>query len=51
VEERAELLRRRIALYQRYLREGADATLAAEYVRQIGQEEAELKEIEAGRRG
>jgi hypothetical protein len=34
-EDRTELLRRRIALYRRYLREGANGVFAAEYLRQI----------------
>jgi hypothetical protein len=50
MEERADMLRRRIALYRRYLREGVDATLALEYVRQLGDDEAELAAIESGER-
>ncbi len=45
MEERADILRRRIALYRRYrryLREGVDAALAGEYVCQIRDDEAEL---------
>ena len=41
------LLRHRIALYRRYLREGVDAALAVEYLRQIAEDEAELAAIEA----
>ena len=48
MKERAEILRRRIALYRRYLREGVDATLAGEYLRQIRDDEAELATIESG---
>ena len=33
--ERADTLRRKIALYRRYLREGGDAPLAAKYLQQI----------------
>ena len=47
MEERADMLRRRIALYRRYLREGVDAALAGEYVRQLGEDEAELAAIES----
>jgi hypothetical protein len=50
MEERADILRRRIALYRRYLREGVDATLALEYVRQVGDDEAELAAMESGER-
>ena len=44
------MLRRRIALYRRYLREGVDATLALEYVGQIRDDEAELAAIESAER-
>jgi hypothetical protein len=47
MEERAEMLRRRIALYRRYLREGVDAALAGEYVRQIRDDEDELATIDS----
>jgi hypothetical protein len=50
MEERADMLRRRIALYRRYLREGVDAALAGEYVHQIREDEAELATIESGER-
>jgi hypothetical protein len=50
MEERADILRRRIALYRRYLREGVDAALAGEYVCQIRDDEAELATIESGER-
>jgi hypothetical protein len=49
-EDRAELLRRRIALYRRYLREGVEAALALEYLRHIAENEAELNRIEPGER-
>jgi hypothetical protein len=48
MQERAAMLRRRIALYRRYLREGVDVALAGEYVRQLLDDEAELAAIEAG---
>jgi hypothetical protein len=50
VEDRAETLRQRIAHYRRLLREGVDAVLAAEYLQQIANDEAELADIE-GRDG
>ena len=46
-DEGGAILRHRIALYRRYLREGVDATLAAEYLRQIADDEAKLAAIEA----
>jgi hypothetical protein len=46
MDERAAILRRRIELYRRYLREGVDAWMAAEYLQQIVADEAELAEIE-----
>jgi hypothetical protein len=49
-QDRAELLRRRIALYRRYLREGVEGALALEYLRQIAEAEAELNRIEPGER-
>ena len=49
-EDRAEALRRRIALYRSYLREGVEGALALEYLRQIAEDEAELKRIERARR-
>jgi hypothetical protein len=47
-KDRAELLRRRIALYRSYLREGVEGALALEYLRQIAEDGAELNQIEAG---
>ncbi len=44
--ERAELLRRRIALYRRYLTEGVDVDLARQYLNDITEAEAELEAIE-----
>ena len=49
-EDRATLLRQRIALYRRYLREGVEGGLALEYLRQIAEDEAELNRIEPGER-
>jgi hypothetical protein len=37
-------------LYRRYLREGVDAVLAAEYIRQLVEDAAELAAIEADKR-
>ena len=48
MEERAEILRRRIALYRRYLAEGVDAGLARQYLSDIADAEAELVDIEKG---
>ena len=50
MEERVDILRRRIALYRRYLREGVDAALVAEYAWRLAKDEAELAAIEAGER-
>jgi hypothetical protein len=40
--ERVELLRARIALYRRYLREGADGDIATAYLWLIRKDEIEL---------
>jgi hypothetical protein len=45
MDETAEALRRRIALYRRYLREGVEGDLAAEYLRTIAADEASLAAI------
>jgi hypothetical protein len=45
MEVRIEFLRRRIALYRDYLREGTDAPQASNYLRQIKEDEAELAVI------
>jgi hypothetical protein len=45
MDDRAQTLQRRIALYRRYLREGVDANLASEYLREIAEAEAELEQI------
>ena len=50
MEERADVLRRRIALYRRYLREGVDAAIVGEYVQQLGEDEVELAAIEFAER-
>jgi hypothetical protein len=47
--ERAANLRRKIELYRRWLRDGVDAGLAIDYLREIAEAEAELAEID--RRG
>jgi hypothetical protein len=44
------MLRRRLELYRRYLREGVDTALAAEYICQIAEDEAELAAIEFDKR-
>jgi hypothetical protein len=46
MEHFSDTLRRRIALYRRYLREGVDAELAAEYLRVLREDETALAEIE-----
>jgi hypothetical protein len=43
---RAEILRRQMALYRRYLAEGVHADLARQYLAYIVTAEAELAEIE-----
>jgi hypothetical protein len=48
LEERANALRKRIALYRRYLVEGVDADLALQYLRDLRVAEVELAEIERG---
>ena len=46
MEDRADFLCRRIALYRRYLREGVDVSLAEVYLQQIAADEAGLAGIE-----
>lgn len=46
MNERAEILRHRIALYRQYLAEGVEAELAQHYLREIAGAEAELAAIE-----
>jgi hypothetical protein len=46
MEERAQKLWRRIALYRRYLAEGVDAELALEYLRALAGAGAELADLE-----
>jgi hypothetical protein len=45
MEDTIERLRRRIMLYRRYLREGVDGDLAADYLRTIAADEAALAEL------
>ncbi len=45
--QEAEILRRRVALYRGYLREGVSAELTEIYLRTILVDEAEIAEIEA----
>jgi len=47
VKRRAEELQRRIELYRRYLREGAEAQLAHDYLEQMKRDRQELAEIDA----
>lgn len=49
-ETAADTLRRRIALYRRYLREGVEVELAAEYLKTIAADEAALAAIEGEKR-
>ena len=48
MQDRAELLRRRVAMYRRYLADGVDALLARHYLREIVAAEAELAKTEKG---
>ncbi len=50
-ETAADTLRRRVALYRRYLREGVEVELAAEYLKTIAADEAELAAIEGASKG
>jgi len=45
VDERTETLCRRIELYRTYLRQGVDAALAVDYLRQIAEAETALVEL------
>lgn len=49
MDETAERLRRRIALYRRYLREGVEGELAAEYLKTIAADEAALVALKRGK--
>lgn len=49
-EERADVLRRRIATYRRQLSEGVDVELARRYLAEVAEAEAELRRIEQERR-
>lgn len=46
MEDRAAVLRRKIALLRGYLREGVEADLAVMYLHDIAEAEAELRHIE-----
>ncbi len=50
MQDRAQTLRRRIALYRRYLSEGVDAELAQLYLREIAEAEAELAKLDGEKR-
>ncbi len=50
MQERAKALRRLIALYRRYLSEGAEGELAELYLRGIILAEAELAKLEGEKR-
>lgn len=43
--EIAESLRRRIALYRQYLKDGVDAEIAADYLKTIAADEATLARL------
>jgi len=45
IEQRIFILRRRIELYRRYLREGIDPEKAFDYLHEIAEAEAELADI------
>jgi len=51
MDERAETLCRRIELYRRYLGQGVDAVLAADYLRETVEAEAALAELIRERSG
>jgi len=46
MKDRAEFLRRQIALYRRYLADGVAEVLANKYLSEIAKAEIELAEIE-----
>ena len=46
MKERADILRRKIALYRKYLSEGIESDLARSYLREILEAETELAQIE-----
>ena len=50
MEDRAETLRRRIALFRRYLEEGADCELAGHYLREIMMAGRELERLSDDKR-
>lgn len=45
MEMRADMLRRRIALYREYLSHGVDSGLARQYLRAIAEAEVELAKL------
>jgi hypothetical protein len=45
MEDRAEILHRRIAVYRRYLQEGVDPKRAKVYLVKLGDAELELAEL------
>jgi hypothetical protein len=47
---RTEALRRKLALYRRYLAEGVDSDLARRYLEEIMAAEAELAQLETDKR-
>ena len=49
-EDRAVALRRRLALYREYLREGLEVDRAAYYLAEILRVEGELEKLEGGKR-
>ncbi len=49
MEDRADAIRRRIALYRRYLAEGVDTALAEAYTTYIVAGEAELAKLDKER--
>lgn len=46
MDDRAQILRRKIAHYRRLLSEGIESNLAQQYLREILKAEAELAQIE-----
>jgi len=47
MEMRADMLRRRVALYRDYLSKGVDSGIARQYLRAIAEAEVELAKLEA----
>lgn len=48
MDEKAEFLQRRLALLRNYLRQGVDATLAQDYLRQIREDQIALDALYKG---